>query len=62
MGRQIDNAKAAAGPAARANSAGTYPSVTSWPALQGKVRPNTLDKNKEGAPDCQDCNKTMNNR
>ena len=64
MGRQIENAKAAAGPAARANSVKTYPSVSSWASVQDTARPNLLNRDSEigRAYDGVDENKTMNNR
>jgi len=62
MGRQISNAKAAAGPASRANSCYTYPNANSvnWPALQDKARPNLLNRDSElgRSKDCPDCNRT----
>jgi hypothetical protein len=45
MGRQISNA--AAPSAARANSAKTYPSVSSWASVQDKARPNLLNRDAE---------------
>jgi hypothetical protein len=60
MGRQIDNAKAAAGSASRANSAKTYPNVTNWPSVQDTARPNLLNRDAEigRAYDGVDENKT----
>ncbi len=62
MGRQISNAKAAAGPAAKAQSCYTYPNANSvnWPALQDKARPNLLNRDAElgRAYDGVDENKT----
>ena len=47
MARQISNANAAAPAAARANSAKTYPSVTSWANVQDTARPNLLNRDAE---------------
>jgi hypothetical protein len=60
MGRQIENAKAAGPSAARANSAKTYPSVTSWASMQDTARPNLLNRDAEigRAYDGVDENKT----
>jgi hypothetical protein len=62
MGRQIDNAKAAAGPAGRANSVGSCPNANNvnWASVQDKARPNLLDRDAElgRSKDCPDCNKT----
>lgn len=62
MGRQIDNAKSAAGPANRANSCYSYPNANSvsWASVQDKARPNLLDRDAElgrSKGDCPDCNK-----
>ncbi len=62
MARQISNANAAAKPAARANSVGTYPSLDIGQASQNKARPNelTLEGMKRAAKAAlgKDCNKT----
>jgi hypothetical protein len=60
MARQIQNANAAGPSAARANSAKTYPSVTSWASMQDKARPNLLNRDAElgRAYDGTDENKT----
>jgi len=60
MSRQIQNANAAAKPAARANSAKTYPSVANWASMQDKARPNLLNRDSEigRAYDGVDENKT----
>ncbi len=49
MARQIDNAKAAAFPASRVNSAATYPNAitVNWPAMQDRARPNLLNRDAE---------------
>ena len=62
MGRQIENAKAAAGPANRANSAATYPNANNvnWASVQDTARPNLLNRDAEigRAYDGRDENKT----
>jgi hypothetical protein len=62
MARQIENAKAAAGPAARANSCYSYPNANTvnWAAMQDKARPNLLNRDAEigRAYDGVDENKT----
>jgi hypothetical protein len=47
MSRQISNAVAAAKPASRANTAKTYPSVSSWASVQDTARPNLLNRDAE---------------
>lgn len=60
MARQINNANAAAKPAARANSVKSYPAVSNWASSQDNARPNLLNRDAEigRAYDGVDENKT----